>query len=76
MSDARLVARRFGAFLKFGNAPGDFLPGADALVIAFKRKRANLLGDVDWRLFPVSFQHRVGAGPQLPVAQRHRWPRQ
>jgi hypothetical protein len=31
---------------------------------------------VDWRLCSVSFQHRVGAGPQLPVAQRHRWPRQ
>lgn len=70
------MARRFGACLKFGNPPGDLLPGADALVIAFKRESANLLGDVDWRLRSVSFQHRVGAGPQLPVTQRHRWPRQ
>ncbi len=70
------MARRFGDCLKFGNPLGNLLPGADTFIIAFKRKRANLLGDVDWRLCSVSFQHRVGAGPQLPVAQRHRWPRQ
>lgn len=70
------MARRFGACLEFGNPPGDLLPGADTFIIAFKRESANLLGDVDRCLRPVSFQHRVGAGPQLPVAQRHRWPRQ
>lgn len=70
------MARRFGDCLKFDNPPCDLLPGLDAFVIAFKREGANLLGDVDRCLRPVSFQHRVGAGPQLPVAQRHRWPRQ
>lgn len=70
------MARRFGACLKFGNPPGDLLPGTDTFVIAFKRESADLLGDVDWRLCSVSFQHGVGAGPQLLVAQRHRWPRQ
>lgn len=70
------MARRFGACPKVNNPPGDLLPGADTFVIAFERESANLLGDVDRCLFPVSFQHRVGAGPQLPVAQRHRWPRQ
>lgn len=56
--------------------PRDLLPGADTVFIAQNRECADLLGDVDWRLISVPLEDRAGAGPELPFAQRHRWPRQ
>ena len=54
----------------------DFLPGAHAFLIAFENERTDLFGNMKRSLVAVGLEHRVGAGPELPGAQRHRWPRQ
>lgn len=75
---ARLVACAVGldSGLELLDPLGDFLPGADAGIVVPERERAKLLGQVQSGLFAVGLEHRVGAGPEFPVAQRHRWPRQ
>ena len=58
------------------NATCDLLPIADTFLIALKRQRAELFGDMQRCLIAVGLKDLAGAGPKLPGAQGHRWPRQ
>lgn len=68
--------RRVRACQELDNPFGDLLPCADTIFVVLERQRADLLGDMGSGLNPVGLKHRVGAGPEFPVGQRHRWPRQ
>ena len=65
---------RIGAQLL--DPPRDFLPGGNAFCVPPKGERTQLLGNVERGLVTMRCQNLTGAGPQLPFAQRHRWPRQ
>ena len=42
-------------------------------LITGERKSANLLGHMARGIMPMGCEDMVGAGPELPVAQRQRW---
>lgn len=65
--------RRILEVCQVGNSFCDFLPGTDTFLITGKAKGANLLGHMVRGIMPMDREHMVGAGPELPVAQRQRW---
>lgn len=68
--------RRSRVGLELFDPPGDLLPGGDPFSILSEGEGAQLLGNVKGGLVAMRPEHLVGTGPQLPFAQRHRWPRQ
>lgn len=58
---------------QIGNSPCDLLPGADTFLITGVGKSADLLGHMARGIKPMGCENLVGAGPELPVAQRQRW---
>ena len=58
---------------QIGNSSCDLLPGADTFLITGEGKSADLLGHMARGIMPVGCENLVGAGPELPVAQRQRW---
>ena len=65
--------RRFLEVRQVSNASCDLLPCADTFLITGEGKSANLLGHMELGIMPMDREHLVGAGPELPVAQRQRW---
>ena len=66
-------SRRILEVCQVGNSLGDLLPGTDTFLITCKGKGANLLGHMARGIMPMDRKNLVGAGPELPVAQRQRW---
>ncbi len=56
-----------------GNSLGDLLPGTDTFLITGEDKSTDLFGDMARSFMPMGRENLVGAGPELPVAQRQRW---
>ena len=65
--------RRILEVCQVGNSSSDLLPGADAFLITGVGKSADLFGDMARGIMPMGCENLVGAGPELPVAQRQRW---
>ena len=65
--------RRILEVCQVGNSSCDLLPGADTFLITGEGKSADLLGHMARGIMPMGCENLVGAGPELPVAQRQRW---
>ena len=65
--------RRILEVCQVRNSLCDLLPGADSFLITGEDKSANLLGHMERSFMPMGYENLVGAGPELPVAQRQRW---
>lgn len=65
--------RRILEVCQIGNSSCDLLPGTDTFLITGEGKSADLLGHMTRGIMPMDREHMVGAGPELPVAQRQRW---
>ena len=65
--------RRILEVCQVGNSPCDLLPGANTFLITGVGKSTDLFGDMARSFMPMGCENLVGAGPELPVAQRQRW---
>lgn len=65
--------RRILEVCQVGNSSCDLLPGADTFLITGEGKSTDLLGHMARGIMPMGCENLVGAGPELPVAQRQRW---